>query len=86
MEEIDEVAKAKGVDVGRDYIQNRIDFADHLEKKWNAFDAARSPGWSKARTGCHKWDCDEDGKGIRKRDADELGGLRGAETLCERFF
>ncbi len=32
MEEVDEVAKAKGVDVGRDYIQNRIDFADHLEK------------------------------------------------------
>ncbi len=32
MEEVDEVAKAKGIDVGRDYIQSRIDFADHLEK------------------------------------------------------
>ena len=32
MEEVDEVAKAKGIDVGRDYIQSRIDFADHIEK------------------------------------------------------
>jgi len=32
MEEVAQVAKAKGIDVGRDYVQNRIDFADHLEK------------------------------------------------------
>ncbi len=36
MEEVDEVAKAKGIDVGRNYVQNRIDFADHLEKNTTA--------------------------------------------------
>jgi 2-dehydropantoate 2-reductase len=32
MEEVSAVAKAKGVDVGGDYLQSRIDLADHLEK------------------------------------------------------